>query len=37
MVLAWPDNKVAIDPGKDFDATAELARVGYNVSDARPR
>ncbi|MBN06356.1 MAG: N-acetylmuramoyl-L-alanine amidase [Rhodospirillaceae bacterium] len=28
----WPDNKAAIDPGKDFDATAELARVGYNVS-----
>ena len=29
----WPDNKFAIDPREDFDATAELARVGYDVSD----
>ena len=29
----WPDNMVVIDPGKDFDAVAELARVGYDVSD----
>ena len=29
----WPDNMAVIEPGKDFDAVSELARVGYNVAD----
>jgi len=29
----WPDTLALPNPGKEFDAEAELARVGYDVSD----